>query len=70
MRFALRAVTRPTTTLGHVHSLDPASQATQLAALDAIATALSDPTIFDLDPLFRLDATLAAQALFATSGYS
>jgi translation initiation factor 3 subunit M len=36
-------------------------------ALDAIATALSNPTIFDFDPLFKLDAVLAAQAhpLFA-----
>ncbi|KAH9057289.1 PCI-domain-containing protein [Lactarius vividus] len=53
--------------LAHVRSLDPASQATQLVALDAIATALSDPTIFDYDPLFKLDAVLAAQAhpLFA-----
>lgn len=53
--------------LAHVRSLDPASQAAQLAALDAIATAVSDPTIFDFDPLFKLDAVLAAQAhpLFA-----
>ncbi|KAH9168178.1 PCI-domain-containing protein [Lactarius sanguifluus] len=53
--------------LAHLRSLDPASQATQLVALDAIATALSDPTIFDFDPLFKLDAVLAAQAhpLFA-----
>ncbi|KAH9053287.1 PCI-domain-containing protein [Lactarius vividus] len=58
--------------LAHVRSLDPASQATQLVALDAIATALSDPTIFDYDPLFKLDAVLAAQAhpLFALLGYS
>ena len=46
--------------LAYVRSLDPA-QATQLAALDAIATALSDPTTFDFDPLFKLDAVLAAQ---------
>ena len=53
--------------LAHVRSLDPTSQATQLVALDAIATGLSDPTIFDFDPLFKLDAVLAAQAhpLFA-----
>ena len=47
--------------LAHVRSLDPASQATQRSALDAIATALSNPTIFDFDPLFKLDAVLAAQ---------
>ncbi|KAH9168177.1 hypothetical protein EDB89DRAFT_2074212 [Lactarius sanguifluus] len=35
-------------------SLDPTSQATQLVALDVIATALSDPTLFDFDPLFVL----------------
>ncbi|KAH9026904.1 hypothetical protein EDB85DRAFT_2174185 [Lactarius pseudohatsudake] len=42
----------------HVRSLDHASQATQLAALDAVATA---PTIFDFDPVLRLDSVLAAQ---------
>ncbi|KAH9025196.1 hypothetical protein EDB84DRAFT_1564128 [Lactarius hengduanensis] len=47
--------------LAHVRSLDPASQATQLAALDAIAMALCDPTIFDFDPVLRLDSVLAAQ---------
>jgi translation initiation factor 3 subunit M len=53
--------------LAHVRSLDPASPATQRVALDAIATALSNRTIFDFDPLFKLDAVLAAQAhpLFA-----
>ncbi|KAF8263947.1 hypothetical protein EI94DRAFT_1772790 [Lactarius quietus] len=53
--------------LAHVRSLDPTSQSTQHTALDAIATALSDPSIFDFDPLFKLDAVLAAQAhpLFA-----
>jgi translation initiation factor 3 subunit M len=53
--------------LAHVRSLDPASPATQRSALDAIATALSNPTIFDFDPLFKLDAVLAAQShpLFA-----
>ncbi|KAH8988769.1 PCI-domain-containing protein [Lactarius hatsudake] len=53
--------------LSHLRSLDPASHATQLVALDAIATALSDPTIFDFDPLFKLDAVLAVKAhpLFA-----
>ncbi|KAI9449221.1 hypothetical protein BJY52DRAFT_1215988 [Lactarius psammicola] len=42
----------------HVRFLDPASQATRLAALDAIAIALSEPTIFDFDPL---DTVLTAQ---------
>jgi translation initiation factor 3 subunit M len=53
--------------LAHVRSLDPASQATQLVALDAIAIALSNPSIFDFDPLYKLDAVLAAQThpLFA-----
>ncbi|KAH9051065.1 hypothetical protein EDB87DRAFT_1582957 [Lactarius vividus] len=37
------------------------SEVTQAAAPDAIATALSDPTIFDFDPLLKLDSVLAAQ---------
>jgi len=39
----------------------------QPAALDAIATAVSNPTVFDFDPLFKLDGVLAARShpLFA-----
>jgi len=44
-----------------VRSLDPASKTTQPIALDAIATALSNPNIFSFDPLFKLDAILAVQ---------
>ncbi|KAI0296093.1 hypothetical protein B0F90DRAFT_1811347 [Multifurca ochricompacta] len=53
--------------LAHVRSFDPASQTAQPAALDAIATGLSNPTVFDLDPLFKLDAVIAAKShpLFA-----
>ncbi|KAH9020768.1 hypothetical protein EDB84DRAFT_1441695 [Lactarius hengduanensis] len=40
--------------LAQLRSLDPASQATQLVALDVIGTALSDPTLFGFDPLFAL----------------
>ena len=48
--------------LGHVRSPDPASQPTQLVALDAIPTALPDPPILIIEPLSKLDAVLAAQA--------
>jgi translation initiation factor 3 subunit M len=53
--------------LVHVRSLDPASKSTQPAALNAIATAVSDPAVLDFDPLFKLDAVLAAKShpLFA-----
>ena len=40
-----------------MRSLEPTSQSTQPAALDAIATAWSNPAVFDLDPLFKLIAT-------------
>ncbi|KAI9445693.1 hypothetical protein BJY52DRAFT_1194150 [Lactarius psammicola] len=48
--------------LAYVHSTDPASQATQLPALDATPTTLFDATISDFDPLFQLDTVLATQA--------
>ncbi|KAI9449883.1 PCI-domain-containing protein [Russula earlei] len=48
--------------LAHVRSLDPASQSAQLAALDAIATALANPAVFDFDPLFKLAAVVAARS--------
>ncbi|KAI9449953.1 hypothetical protein BJY52DRAFT_1192161 [Lactarius psammicola] len=50
------------TALAYVHSTDPASQATQLPALDATTTTLFDATISDFNPLFQLDIVLAAQA--------
>lgn len=37
------------------------SSSSQSAALDAVATALRLPTVFDYDPLFRLDAVIAAK---------
>ncbi|KAI9456665.1 hypothetical protein BJY52DRAFT_1187742 [Lactarius psammicola] len=45
-----------------VRELDPASLAIQPGVLDAVATALSDPTVFNFDPLFQFDAVLTAQA--------
>jgi translation initiation factor 3 subunit M len=53
--------------LAHVRSLDPTSQSTTPAVLDAIATAVSVPSVFDFDPLFKLDAVLAVHShpLFA-----
>ena len=53
--------------LAHVRSLDPASQSAQSAALDTIATAVSNPAVLDFDPLFKLDAVLATKShpLFA-----
>ena len=44
-----------------VRSLDPKSAQARAAALDAVATALSHPAIFDFDPLFKLDAVVAAK---------
>ncbi|KAH9168318.1 hypothetical protein EDB89DRAFT_2203536 [Lactarius sanguifluus] len=46
--------------LVHIRSLDPAPQATQLVELDAIATPLSDPAIFDFDQLFKAHHGLRA----------
>ncbi|KAH9045879.1 hypothetical protein EDB83DRAFT_1550047 [Lactarius deliciosus] len=46
-------------------SLELASQATQSVALDAIATALSDPATCDFDPLLQLDADLADASVLA-----
>ncbi|OCH95934.1 PCI-domain-containing protein [Obba rivulosa] len=45
-------------TLAYVRSLQPPSQD---AAVDAIVTALRLPTFFDFDPLFRIDAVVAAK---------
>jgi translation initiation factor 3 subunit M len=43
----------------YVRSLPPSSQAGQTAAIEAIAVALRLSTIFDFDPLFKLDTVLA-----------
>ena len=53
--------------LALVRSLEPTAQSAQPVALDAIATALSNPTVFDFDPLFKLDAVVATRShpLFA-----
>ncbi|EMD40431.1 hypothetical protein CERSUDRAFT_111031 [Gelatoporia subvermispora B] len=45
--------------LAHVRSLP--SSTSHEAAVEAIATALRLPTFFDFDPLFRLDAVVAAK---------
>ena len=50
-----------TYTLSYVRSLPPSSPSAQSAAVDAIAMALRLPTIFDFDPLFKLDAVVAAK---------
>ncbi|KZP06729.1 PCI-domain-containing protein [Athelia psychrophila] len=47
--------------LFYVRSLGPASDAGKTAAVDAIATALRLPTVFDFDPLLKLDAVVAAK---------
>ncbi|KAH8094944.1 PCI-domain-containing protein [Cristinia sonorae] len=47
-------------TLAYVRSL-PLSSA-ESAAVSAISTALRSPTVFDFDPLFRLDAVVAAKS--------
>ncbi|KAI9453481.1 hypothetical protein BJY52DRAFT_1189591 [Lactarius psammicola] len=46
--------------LMHVRLLDPASDATRLAVLDPITITLINRTTFGLDPLFKLEAALAA----------
>jgi len=54
-----------TYSLLYISSLPPSSSSSE--ALQAIATALSLPTLFDFDPLFKLDAVVATKAhpLFA-----
>jgi hypothetical protein len=47
--------------LSYVRSLPPSSPSAQAAALDAIAPALRLPSLFDFDPLFKLDAIIAAK---------
>jgi translation initiation factor 3 subunit M len=48
-------------TLSYVSSLPTSSPECQSAAIDAIALALGLPSLFDLDPLFKLDAVVAAK---------
>jgi translation initiation factor 3 subunit M len=48
-------------TLSYVASLPPSSPEGQTAAIDAIALALRLPSLFDLDPLFKLDAVVSAK---------
>ncbi|ETW83622.1 hypothetical protein HETIRDRAFT_116256 [Heterobasidion irregulare TC 32-1] len=45
--------------LAYVRSLESSSPDAQHAAIDLIATALSYPTLFDFDTLFKLDSVLA-----------
>ncbi|KAH9927090.1 PCI-domain-containing protein [Epithele typhae] len=47
--------------LSYVRSLPPSSPAAHSAAMDAVAAALRLPSFFDFDPLFRLDAVVAAK---------
>ncbi|KAG2108659.1 uncharacterized protein F5147DRAFT_612440 [Suillus discolor] len=48
-------------TLSYVSSLPSSSPESQSAAVDAIALALRLPSLFDFDPLFKLDAVVSAQ---------
>lgn len=48
-------------TLSYVSSLPTQSPDSHPAAIDAIALALRLPSLFDLDPLFKLDAVIAAK---------
>ncbi|KAJ7223935.1 hypothetical protein C8J57DRAFT_232237 [Mycena rebaudengoi] len=47
--------------LAYLRSLPSSSPTTQTAAVETIATALRLPFIFDFDPLFKLDAVVAAK---------
>lgn len=48
-------------TLSYVRSLSPSSPSAQSAAIESITMALQLPTIFDFDPLFKLDVVVAAK---------
>ncbi|KAF9464796.1 hypothetical protein BDZ94DRAFT_1307517 [Collybia nuda] len=48
--------------LSYVRSLPSTSSFAQEAAIEVIATAIRLPLIFDFDPLFKLDAVVAAQS--------
>ncbi|PPQ68277.1 hypothetical protein CVT26_006193 [Gymnopilus dilepis] len=43
----------------YIKYLPPSSDAAKTASLDAIASALRLPTVFDFDPLFKLDAVVS-----------
>ncbi|EIN10991.1 PCI-domain-containing protein [Punctularia strigosozonata HHB-11173 SS5] len=47
--------------LSYLQSLPASSPAAKTAAIDAIAQALRLPSIFNFDPLFKIDAVLAAK---------
>lgn len=47
--------------LAYVRSLLPGAPKTEAAAVETIATALRLPFVFDFDPLFKLDAVVAAK---------
>lgn len=47
--------------LSYVRSLPPHSAAAQAAAIRLVATALTLPSLFDFDPLFKLDAVISAK---------
>jgi translation initiation factor 3 subunit M len=47
--------------LSYVRSLPASSELGKAAAVDAIATALRLPSIFDFDPLFKLDPVIAVK---------
>ncbi|KAG1853595.1 hypothetical protein C8R48DRAFT_777114 [Suillus tomentosus] len=47
--------------LSYVSSLSSSSPESQSAAVDAIALALRLPSLFDFDPLFKLDAVVSAK---------
>ncbi|KAI6152380.1 hypothetical protein BKA82DRAFT_4110653 [Pisolithus tinctorius] len=61
----------------YVQSLPPSSELRQSAAVDAIAAALRQPTVFDFEPLCKLEAVIAAKdhelfpllQIFLDSGY-
>jgi hypothetical protein len=45
----------------YVRSVAPSSPTAKAAAVDTIATALRLPSIFDFDPLFKLEAVVAVK---------
>ncbi|KAK7062123.1 eukaryotic translation initiation factor 3 subunit M [Favolaschia claudopus] len=47
--------------LAYVRSLPPGGPSTESAAVEIIATALRLPFVFDFDPLFKIDAVVAAK---------
>jgi hypothetical protein len=59
MNYYISRTTSYEYSLLYVRSLPPSSQAGQTAAIEAISLALRLPTIFNFDPLFKLDTVLA-----------